>query len=473
MRHPPDTSVTRPERRTPVQAELSPYVVYTDGITDQSNLLARMKASLKLLKTNRVARVWYIATMQSWIGTGAAWPALALLAAARWHSPWAISLVLAADFVPIVLFGAFAGALADKYSRRTLMSAAEAVSAVAMAGAFLTHSYAMLLAFSTLAGCGRAVYSPASKAVIGQLGSKEEVPVFSAMRSSCQAFGFTLGPALAGVLLLWLSAKWLLAFDSVTYFVEAALLMTLPALRPTPSSSAANDEGGGVYSSSGRALIEGVRALKAYRVALVVVFVLTCGELFGPVLNVALVPFAKGLLHAGNASVGLLATVTGVGLILASAAMARPMSQRNLARVYAFGWAGYGISLIVMVHAPVLIVALLAKNVQGAANAATMSAETSLINTNIPERLTGRVFGLLDAVASSGFALSFLLAGSLLSATGVVFSLTLAGAGCVLAGVIAGVGLLPKGVLTDKPESEAAAPPQAAVLAEDLAQTVL
>ena len=58
------------------------------------------------------------AVAQSVLGTGAGYVALLLVAYDRWRSPWAISLILLAEFLPPMLLGPVAGAAADRWSRR-------------------------------------------------------------------------------------------------------------------------------------------------------------------------------------------------------------------------------------------------------------------------------------------------------------------------------------------------------------------
>jgi MFS family permease len=383
----------------------------------------------RLLRSNRVARIWFLANLQSWVGNGAAWPALALLAADRWHSGWAISLVLAGDFVPRALLGTFTGRLADRYSRRRLMLISPAVSFLAFVLIFVSSNYPVLLIGACLAGIAGAIGSPASKAVVAQIGQVEDISVLAALRSGCQAFGFTLGPAIAAGLLTVISPRWLLLFDAGTFALEWGMVRRLPAFMPT------TDDDPDERPGSTLAIVRG------YQIAATIIVVTAFGELFGPILNVALVPFARQLLHHGNASVGLLAAVTGIGLCAASLILTRSWSLATLRWVFIFSWLAYGLSLPIMALAPVIGVALLAKMVQGASNAATLSSEVSLINATVPQQYTGRIFGLNDAVASGAFAISFIFAGALLSATSVSVTLAIAGGGCLIAGLIAMIGM--------------------------------
>ena len=393
-----------------------------------------MKNSLRLLKSSSHVRIWFGASLQSWIGNGAAWPALALLANHRWHTAWAISLVLAADFLPSAFLGTFAGALADRHDRRRVMIFATLGSALSFGLIFLSSSYLILFLGALLAGTAGSFFSPASKSYMKQLAPKEDLPILSALRSFCQATGFTLGPALAGILLLFLSPRYLIGFDGFTFLLEAYLLTKLPAHSVVHTEETSQEEVGYGFRS-------GWKLTRIYPIATAIILTAGLGELFAPILNVALVPFAKHLLHRGNSSVGMLAAVTGLGLLAGSVLMARRWSLKDLRWVFGASWLFYGISLPLMAIAPFLSMALTMKFVQGLTNATQISSEVTLINGTVPDGRTGRVFGTLDAVNSVTFAISLIAAGALISSLGVAAALSIAGGGCVVASLIAFRGL--------------------------------
>jgi hypothetical protein len=69
-----------------------------------------VRATLSLLRLEPRARWFFAVLAQSSLGTGAAHVALMLIAYERFRSPWAISLVLLADMVPVMLLGPILGA---------------------------------------------------------------------------------------------------------------------------------------------------------------------------------------------------------------------------------------------------------------------------------------------------------------------------------------------------------------------------
>ena len=100
-----------------------------------------MKDVSRLLREEPRARLFFLALTQSALGTGAAYVALLLVAYERFHSPWALSLVLLADLMPAMLLGPVFGAAADRWSRRSCAVVADLLRFVAFTGIWLVDDF--------------------------------------------------------------------------------------------------------------------------------------------------------------------------------------------------------------------------------------------------------------------------------------------------------------------------------------------
>ena len=92
-----------------------------------------MRSIVELLRRDRQARRFFLAYGQSALGTGAGYIALLLVAYQRFHSPWAIAMVLLADFVPPIFLAPVFGALVDRWSRRWCAIVADSVRSITLA----------------------------------------------------------------------------------------------------------------------------------------------------------------------------------------------------------------------------------------------------------------------------------------------------------------------------------------------------
>src|SRR4051794_18794427 len=86
-----------------------------------------------LLRSNPSARRFFAAYLQSALGNGMGYVALVLVALQRFHSPWAVALIIIADLVPMMALGPLLGSAADRLPRRACAVGSDLVRAVAFA----------------------------------------------------------------------------------------------------------------------------------------------------------------------------------------------------------------------------------------------------------------------------------------------------------------------------------------------------
>jgi MFS family permease len=173
-------------------------------------------------------RRFFVAHFQSELGNGAAYVALVLVAYHRLHSGWAIALVLLADFLPGIVFAAPFGALADRFSRRTLAVGADLLRAGAFSALAVVSSFAATVALALLAGVGTALFRPAVSAALPGLVSGEQRSPAIALYGTGISVGLAVGPALTALVFLFGSETRMLAVNGVTFLLSAALLRTVP-----------------------------------------------------------------------------------------------------------------------------------------------------------------------------------------------------------------------------------------------------
>ncbi|MDQ3934907.1 MAG: MFS transporter, partial [Actinomycetota bacterium] len=158
-----------------------------------------MHATLTLLRHEPRARLFFGAYGQSALGNGAGYVALVVLAYQAWRSPWAISLVLLADFLPAMVLGPLFGAAADRWSRRRLAIVSDVLRAIAFVGIALVGGIWAIVGFALLAGVGAGLCTPALLAALPSLVEEERLPAATAVYGALTDAGRAVGPALAAV----------------------------------------------------------------------------------------------------------------------------------------------------------------------------------------------------------------------------------------------------------------------------------
>src|SRR3954451_4342185 len=171
--------------------------------------------------------MYFAVLAQSALGNGAAYIALIVVAYERFHSAWAISLILVADLLPAGLLGPILGAAADRWSRRGCLVVSDVLRAVAFLGIGLVDGYPATVGLALLAGLGTGLFNPASLAAIPSLVRAERLPAATALYGALTDLGFILGPALAALLLLLGGPEVILYANAATFAVSALALTRL------------------------------------------------------------------------------------------------------------------------------------------------------------------------------------------------------------------------------------------------------
>jgi MFS family permease len=369
-----------------------------------------MTAALDLLRKERRARVFFAVLTQSSLGTGAAYVALLVVAYERFHSPWAISLVLLADFLPPMFLGPLLGAAVDRWPRRRCAVAADVVRAVAFVGIGLVDSFPGTIALALLAGAGTALFRPAALAALPSLVAKERLSAATSLYSAIADLGFTAGPALAALLLIALSPEWLLVANGATFAVSALILARIPFGDKAPSGE--HEEGALSLLREAR---DGARAVFGMRAIAVLLGVSGAAMLSGGVFNVVELPFASDELGAGAAGYSLLVSAYGLGFVAGSLSGSGGGSSGSLRRRYVAGLMLTGAGGLALGMAPSLAAAMFGFTLGGFGNGLFVAHQRLLIQAEVPPELHGRTFAMADTLASWGFVIALAPGGALLT----------------------------------------------------------
>jgi MFS family permease len=381
------------------------------------------------------ARVFFAVLAQSSLGTGASYVGLLLIAYQRFHSPWAIGLVLLADLLPGMFLGPVLGAAADRWSRKACAIVADVLRAGAFIGIALVDPFVATFAFALIAGLGTALFKPAALSGLPSLVAPERSAAATSLYGAITDFGYTVGPALVAGALLFMDPEGVMLVNGVTFAISAVVLWRLAW-----GASVAPAEGEERQSLMHETRL-GLRA--ARRMAGIrVVIAASAGAMFmGGLFNVAEPLFATQTLGSSDSGFALLVTLFGLGFIVGSLRGAEGGDLPLLKRRYLQGAFVLGIGSLASGVSPGLAVALVAFGVAGFGNGLLLVHERLLIQAVVPENLQGRIFAVSDTVVSWAFGISFLCAGPMLSGIGIRETLVIAGGAGLLVAAFATLGL--------------------------------
>lgn len=339
-----------------------------------------------------------------------------------WHiyefsgDPVALGYVGLAMFVPMVLFGLLIGDWADRVSRSRLMTLSSGILALAAGGFLLMalagiNAVAPYIALTAAFGTGAAVQRVALPALLPQILGPDRLAGGVAWASSAGQFAIIAGPAAAGfLLLLGLEASYgattLLALSSGLLWWRMRLPPATRSEAPVGDSMLARvAEGIGFVWQ--RPLILGAISLDLFAV------------LLGGV--VALLPvYAKDILHAGPAGLGLLRAAPAVGAVLMAFTLARFPLKRHAGPLFLAAVATHGLATLVFGLSTALPLSCFALALAGSADMVSVVVRTTIVQLATPAAMQGRVNAVNQVVVSASNELGDFRAGMMGGLIGVV-----------------------------------------------------
>ncbi|HET7768855.1 MAG TPA: MFS transporter [Chloroflexota bacterium] len=177
--------------------------------------------------------------------TGLALPLTAALALEA--SPTQMGVLNAANTLPFLLVGLFAGVWVDRLRRRPILIAADIgrglllalVPALAFAGALRIEA---LYAVALLAGICTVFFDVAYQSYLPALVSRQALVEGNSKLEISRSAVQLAGPGLAGGLVSWLTAPIAIALDAASYLLSAVFLVAIrtPEPEPTPAGTRRN-----------------------------------------------------------------------------------------------------------------------------------------------------------------------------------------------------------------------------------------
>ena len=339
-----------------------------------------------------------------------------------------LGLVAFAGQLPTVLLGLFAGVVADRFSRYTVilvMLVLATIQAVALGvltlGGWITAWHVFALAL--IAGTIQTFEMPARQSFLMEIVGKDDLTSAIALNSALVNGARILGPALAGLTVAAAGEGACFSINALSYLaiIGAFLSMRLPAKQAeaTPQTS--------VFAF----IQEGVSyALRTPAIRLLLTLIGFLSLLAAP-YTVLMPVFAKDVLHGDANSMGILMGSAGMGALIGAGLLARHRSTDALGRVITFAFVRFGIGLVLFAWSRNFWLSLLVLPLVGSGFMVPTAAINTLLQTIAPDQLRGRVMSLFFIMFMGGQPIGSLLAGYLAPIIGAPLTVGISGAGCL------------------------------------------
>jgi Transmembrane secretion effector len=411
-----------------------------------------LRPDLTPLRGSRDYRAAFISRTVAMFGSQAAEVALLVQAKQLTGSPLIVGLLGAAELVPLIVFGLYGGALADRFDRRALMRWCEpglaCCALLLLLNALLPHPAVWpLYVVAALMMALAALQRPAFEAAMPRLVPLEQITAASALLSGSQNISVLLGSSLGGVLAVTPGPWVVYALDAAGFAVSFVLLSRLPKLPPEPAVAAAG-AGGDARSEAGceagseagsrsgepgpalREILVGMRYAVS-RKDLLGSYLADLSAMIFAYPN-ALFPFMAVILHAPWAT-GLMFAVPSVGAFMVSATSGWMGQVRRHGLAIAISAALWGAAMAGFGLAPNIYLALGFLTLAGAADETSGIFRDTLWKQTIPDHLRGRMAGIELLSYGAGPPTGQLRSGVVASLAGMRFSLVSGGVACIAA----------------------------------------
>lgn len=386
---------------------------------------------LQPLRHRRYRQLW-LANLLSNLGTWTQTFAAAWLVATISPATHTSALVPAASYAPMLIFGLLAGVVADAVPRPKLLFAVNLFMALAAAGMAALAGSGMASPFAVLAlifmmGTGSAFMWPAWQAAMSGLVQSDEVEAAASLNNLSFNVAATAGPALGGVLFLWMGAAPLFLFNALSF--GGLLLVYLDWMRSSadrPEQGAA--AGGGMSWQGFRSGLHAAFGSADYRRLLRHT---VC--IFGAAIAfTALLPlFVRDVLRREAGAFGSLMACAGIGAVLAAFALPELRARFARRQLLAGAVAVFGAMLLALPHVQEWPALMALSAMGGMAWSAMVTTLNGTAQSSFPSTVRARTLSVYLMAMALGQTGGSLLWGSAAELAGVRGAMMLAG-GCLL-----------------------------------------
>jgi len=280
-------------------------------------------------------------------GNGLAYVALSLRVYQETHSTLAVTMVLLAGGLPVVLLAPVSGLLLDRLPMARVLSVASLVVAASLGGLAYAHSLSSTIMLVLCFGIADSVLQPGLTAAIPQLAGEVSLVRATSRLQGAAMGGTALGPLLAGVVGSIGGTSTALLLDAGASVVFSIGVLTLGLRRTQSIVPHGADDG----------MAAGLRYLRRDRpMGLLVLVVSTMIGFLGVTMVVELF-LAEKVLHGGTTGYALLITAWTGGMTLGTVIAGR-VSARALSPAIVIGLSALVILVVFALLAGVIAITL-------------------------------------------------------------------------------------------------------------------
>jgi MFS family permease len=378
-------------------------------------------------------RLFFIGQGISLCGTWMQTVAQGLLVLKLTGSGTALGLVIALQTLPILIFGAWGGVIADRFPKRKILYATQCISALAslVTGALVISDRIqlwMVFAVAVLLGFVKVLDNPARQTFVREMVGSDRLTNAVSLNSTEMNLARVIGPAIAGVMVATVGLGACFLVDGFSY---GAVILTLMMMQASELKPAAR-----VVRAKGQ-LADGLRYVWSTPILRNTLLMMAIIGTFTYEFSVVLPLFSEFTFKTGASGYAALTAAMGIGAVVGGLYTAS--RRQSTARMLVISAALFGASVVFAAIAPSLVVAMLAFVIVGFFSINFTSLGNVTLQLESAPEMQGRVMALWSVAFLGTTPIGGPLMGTLGEHAGPRWALLVGG---IAALVAAGLGLM-------------------------------
>ncbi|HET7577693.1 MAG TPA: MFS transporter [Bacillales bacterium] len=373
--------------------------------------------------------------------------ALSALLGLKWQaSPLAISIAFLCLTVPSIACGPFSGVIADRMDRKTLMILTDLFRAAVVIGVIFSSQLWEVYVLLCIKSIFSSLFEPAKEGKLREIVPNEWMQSAVATSELVNNGAKIAGPVLSGVFVATLGIKGSFYLDSASFLLSAILIIGVPITKGASQEAAEK-------TAFFKQFSEGFAFLREKRTLYVGLAVFALVILFLQIPDTQFIVLLREVPGHAIHLLGYIMAASGAGMIIASIILNKK-EIRSYLLALSLSTIGMGIPFAfygLLIHLPIFwvtVLFILFSLIVGFSFGMALIPFNVMVQKQTPERITGRVFGTINSVATLATVIGMSAGGIISEFAGVTHNFIFAGSVLVIIGVI--VFLSRKGLEKEK-----------------------
>lgn len=343
-------------------------------------------------------------------------------------------LVAMAAFLPAMLFGLYAGVIADKYNRKLIMilsnlSQALTVIVIPILLYFDYDNILLIGFFAFVRASFSTFFPPALNALVPMITSKDRLVKVNSVLATSGQLAYLIGPLAAGLILSIVSIPYLFVIDSVSFLIAILILLfiVLPPKTKLPDK----------HFGSVKELFSGIQYAAKHK-PLGTLFILTIINNFfimGPAF-VGMLILVKDTLGGTASQYAFVQSGLALGMLIGSVFVYRIGNRINIGKLLLIGMILDGATYSLMYFAGSVNYVLIFIVIHALGIPMITISRTAIIQKHSPNEYHGRLFSLVHLSVVGVTALSAAVVGIAANYIDIKIIFLFIGIGAALCGVV-------------------------------------